>query len=117
MSEKEYVRKEAEAWKKIREKYGSCTYIDDVSQLKEIDPKRIWTEYWRTDQYITNDFSEAQELDGELTGYYVFERPYEEPRGTLFLVTTFWEDCQECKGEDDECDKCEGRGSIAIDVS
>ncbi len=103
-------------WEEIRDKFGSFEVIDDPAELPEVDKRRIWTEFWRQDQYITNMFLPVDDFDGEVTSYFVFERPCMDPENTIFLTTVFWDDCSECDGEDEDCVACEGNGSIAVDV-
>lgn len=110
----EAVENEIKKWEAVKAKYGNFEYIDDPSEVIGIDRKRIWTEFWTQNQFITNVFEEVDEFDGNISAYYLFERAYEEPESTVKLVTTFWEDC-ECEGDAD-CEDCEGEGTIATDV-
>lgn len=103
-------------WREIEEKYGKFEVCDDPADLPDVDRNRIWTEFWRQDQYITNMFFEVDDFDGDVTSYFVFERGYTEPENSIFLTTIFWDDCEKCDGEDDDCKLCEGNGSIATDV-
>jgi hypothetical protein len=102
-------------WDAVKSKYGNFEYIDEPLKVVGIDKKRIWTEFWRQDQFIENVYIEVKEFDGEISAYYVFDRPYEEPESTITLITTIWDDC-ECMGEDEECSECEGSGTIATEL-
>ena len=115
MQDSEEFKEAVEAWRSITERYGEHKRVDNLDVLDEIDPRRIWTEYWRDDQYITNEFFRVEELDAEVTSYYVFERPYIEPEGTIYLTTTLWEEC-DCGGDNAECEDCQGFSSKSIDV-
>jgi hypothetical protein len=101
-------------WERITEKYGGFSVVENPADIKGIDPKRVWTEIWRSDQVISNHIVEVEEFDTDILSYYVFEKPYSEPEGSLFLVTTFWEDC-DCEGNEN-CPKCEGSGDGRIDI-
>jgi hypothetical protein len=111
----EMYAEELAAWAKVKSIYGDFEYVDDPAAVAGIDPNRIWTEFWRTDQFIENVFVEVEEFDSEITAYYVFEKPYESPDSSITLITTVWEDC-ECEGEDEECEECEGTGNISTDL-
>lgn len=110
----EAVEAEISKWEAAKAKYGDFVYIDDPSEVIGIDRKRIWTEFWTQNQFITNVYEEVDEFDGNISAYYLFEKAYVEPEATIKLVTTFWEDC-ECEGDAD-CLNCEGSGTIAIEV-
>ncbi len=99
----------------VKAKYGDFKYIDNPLEVVGIDRKRIWTEFWVKDQFIENTFTEVDEFDGTVSAYIIFEKPYEEPESTLRLLTTIWEPC-DCSGEDDDCNECEGAGTIATDL-
>lgn len=103
-------------WREIQEKYGNFVVVDDPADLPAVEKNRIWTEFWRQDQYITNLFFEVDDFDGDVTSYFVFDRCYSEPENSIFLTTVFWDDCEDCDGDDEECATCEGNGSIAVDV-
>jgi hypothetical protein len=112
---KSYIRKEKKLWHETIKEFGNYQIIEDATQLRGIDSDRIWTHYSRTDQFICNTFSESEIGDEEVINYFVFERPYSNEEKTINLVTTFWEDC-DCEGEEEECKKCEGAGTIPFDV-
>jgi hypothetical protein len=101
-------------WAQITKKYGDFLILEDPADIKGIDPKRVWTESWSGDQVISNQIIEVEEFDTDITSYYLFEKPYTEPEGSILLVTTIWEDC-DCEGDED-CPECEGEGSLAIDI-
>ena len=108
------LQEEIEKWTQITKKYGDFVVVEEPVDIKGIDPKRVWTEVWTGDQVISNRLIEVEEFDSDITSYYVFEKAYSEREGSLVLVTTIWEDC-DCDGNED-CPKCEGEGSLAIDV-
>jgi hypothetical protein len=112
---KSYIRKEKKLWHETIKEFGNYQIIEDVTLLRGIDSDRIWTHYSRTDQFICNTFSQSEIGDAEVINYFVFERPYNNEKEPIYLVTTFWEDC-ECEGEEEDCEKCEGAGTIATDV-
>lgn len=116
MSQDNRVKDAISEWDAIKAKYGDFQIIDEPSALPDVDPKRIWTEFWRQDQFISNTYVKVDEFDGEITCYYVFEKPYLEDEDSITLITTFWDDCETCFGEDEECEECAGDGSIAIEV-
>ena len=103
-------------WEEVQEKYGTFLVVDNPSDLPEVDQRRIWTELWTKDQFITNIYLEVEDFDGEITSYYVFERPYNESEESIRLTTTIWDDCESCDGAGNDCAECEGRGSIPVDV-
>ena len=103
-------------WEEAQEKYGAFEVVDNPSDLTEVDSRRVWTEFWTKDQFITNIYLEVEDFDGEITSYYVFERPYNEPEESIRLTTTFWDDCESCDGAGNDCAECDGRGSIPLDV-
>jgi hypothetical protein len=111
----EELRRAQSMWAHLKTKYGDFQYIDDPSDLPNVDKKRIWTEFWSENQFIVNKFEEVEEFDDEITSYFVFERPCEEVEGSLTVLTTLWIDC-ECEGEEDECESCSGAGSIPIEL-
>lgn len=117
MSERinEIIKVELAKWDAVEARYGDFKYIDDPSEVLEIDKKRIWTEFWAQNQFIENVYVEVKEFNGAISAYFVFEKPYEEPESTIRLLTTIWNDC-ECSGEDDNCPECEGEGTIATDL-
>lgn len=111
--------KERTAWLKIYEKYGNYEAVDDPNLLKGIEENRIWTEYWPSSpphQFIVNEFTLGESAYVEISGYFVFDKPYSEPPGTVQVVRVFWDDCLVCDQEDDECEACEGRGTVPTDV-
>jgi hypothetical protein len=108
------VREEISRWTQITKKYGDFLVIENPTDIVGIDPKRVWTEIWLVHQVIINRIVEVEEFNSEITRYFVFEKPYSEPEGSLLLVTTIWEDC-DCEGDDD-CPECEGMGTLAIDI-
>jgi len=113
--EQDLHSEERAQWDQIKAKYGEFEYLDDPAGVTGIDEKRIWTEFWRSDQFIVNTYKKVDEFDSEVTAYYIFEKPYEEEESTITLITTVWEDC-ECEGEDEECEECEGSGTISTDL-
>ena len=114
--EQDPYSQERAQWDEIKTKYGDFEYIDDPAGVEGIDEKRIWTEFWRSDQFIVNTYKKVDEFDSEVTAYYIFDKPYVEEDSTITLITTAWEDC-ECEGEDEECEECEGSGTIAIEIA
>lgn len=115
MTTDDRVEAAKDAWRELQNRYGAFEVIDDPKNLPEVDERRIWTEFWGQDQFISNTFVEVEEFDSEITSYYVFEKPYIEAEDSLNVITTFWDDCEDCGGEDEECESCEGQGTIAID--
>ena len=114
---KSEIKKERKLWKEIIKEFGNYQIIEEESQLVEIDANRIWTHYSGSgsNDFILNKFSELEIGDGEVINYFIFERPYSKRNEPIYLTTTFWEDC-ECEGEEDECEQCEGKGTIPFDV-
>ena len=112
---KSYIKKEKKLWQETIKQFGNYQIIEDATQLIGLDSNRIWTHYSRTEQFICNRFSESEIGDEEVINYFVFDHPYSNEEKPINLVTTFWEDC-DCEGEEEECEKCEGRGAIYIDV-
>ena len=116
MTTDDRVKVAQDAWRELQNRYGAFEVIDDPKNLSEIDIRRIWTEFWGQDQFISNTYVKVEEFDSEITSYYVFEKPYTEAEESLNLITTFWEDCEDCGGEDEDCENCEGRGTTAVEV-
>lgn len=117
MGIEERFQAEIEKWQAAELKHGKFTYIDDPAEVKNIEINRIWTEFWRTDQFISNEYIKVDSFDGSISAYYVSELPYTEPEGSISLITTFWEDCEDCGAEDEDCETCQGAGTIPVDVN
>lgn len=101
------------------EKYGTPTFVDSVD-ISTVNPSQVWTEWWRSDQYVVNEYVPNEDGKKEITGYYITPNPWSSEPGSETLVTATWEDCSECEAsgeteDGDECQTCEGSGNKVID--
>jgi hypothetical protein len=108
---------EALAW---LEKYGTPTRVDSVD-LSSVNPNQVWTEWWRSDQFISNEYVPDEDGTREVTGYYITPKPWTSEEGTEIVVIAIWEDCSDCDAtgeteDGDFCPTCEGQGNTTIDL-
>jgi hypothetical protein len=84
-----------------------------------IEPNRIWTVwFWDNGEWITNEYVPD---DGtlDISEYYITPKPWDAEPGSIQVHTSMWTDCNECKAgakkDSEECEACEGAGTILID--
>jgi hypothetical protein len=85
-----------------------------------VDVHTVWTEWWRSNQFISNEYVSPDE-SGEITGYYITPKPWTGEAGEAEIITVIWEDCEMCEGtgedeEGEECSDCDGEATIKIDL-
>jgi hypothetical protein len=102
------------------EKYGEPTFVDSID-ITSVNPNQVWTEWWRSDQYVVNEYVPNEDGTKEITGYYITPNPWNSEPGSETVVTAIWEDCVDCdvtgETEDgDECLACEGSGAKSIEL-
>ena len=115
MGNKEKIIQAESEMKDWISKYGKPEKYESYGDVSKFDPKRIWSEIWVQDQFVTNQII----LDETATSYFVTPNPYSEADGLITVVTTIWEDCDICSQADEvdeDCEICEGSGSYATDI-
>jgi hypothetical protein len=100
------------------EKYKIYKYIGSgyESELAGIDDNLIWTEYMSglEGDYTCNGYRPPAG-DWVPQGYFIAKKARTGPEQDIFIWTFASEPCG-CDGEDEDCEECEGEGSIDADL-
>ena len=100
------------------ENYKIHRYIDSgyESELAGTDETLIWTEYQSglEGDYAGNGFRPPAG-DWVPQGYFIAKKAWTGPEQEIFIWTFASAPCG-CDGEDEDCDDCEGEGSIDADL-
>jgi hypothetical protein len=109
---------DANSWREFVGEFGEP---EEVSRedLMGFAPNLVWTlRSSRSSEFLVNETGDGDEV----LSYWVTPRPWTQPQGTSFVTMTLWVDCPKCyeeseKDEDwdqDDCEECEGGGTLAI---
>jgi hypothetical protein len=110
-----YLANKIKQLENFNAQYGATTFVSEET-ARATDESFIWHVCSLEDSSgWLNGFSQS----GEPVDYWKATNPWIGSAGTLYIVTDEFFDCPTCEAgtvsDPDECDECDGYGSIVID--
>ena len=107
----------ANSWREFVREFGEPEEISREG-LIGIELNRVWTLWSRGSEFLVNETVDS----AEVMSYWITPRPWTQPQGTSFVTMTVWVDCPTCEDgfdsdedwDQDECEECEGNGTLSI---